>query len=136
MWTFASVGQGQEGNLQYAPLTPWDFEFKTLIGVIEKYGTPYVQDDSPASQLYGSEMGYFQFRDQVNTFKWLHSDNEYNAEICYNSFVSFKREHEDLFTSKMKTLILKTAAIIAASFSGQNKSELMMLGKLSIEFKK
>lgn len=72
----------------------------------------------------------------VNTFKWLQNDNEYNAEMCYNSFLAFKKEHEPLFTNDMNTHILKTARAIAASFSGINKSELIMLAKLDIELKK
>ncbi|MCD2259617.1 hypothetical protein [Psychroserpens luteolus] len=72
----------------------------------------------------------------IDTFEWLHLDNEYNAEVCYNNFMLFKRNNEALFSSKMKSLILQTASKIATSFSGQNKSELMMLAKLSIEFKK
>jgi len=72
----------------------------------------------------------------LNTFKWLHNDNRYNAEVCYNSFITFKNTHEDLFNKKINSQILKTASKIAASFSAQNKSELMMLARLSIEFKK
>tara|TARA_R110002124_G_scaffold154602_3_gene321703 strand:- start:26662 stop:27075 length:414 start_codon:yes stop_codon:yes gene_type:complete len=72
----------------------------------------------------------------LNTFKWLHNDNEYNAKICYNSFINFKRSHEAFFSKKINSLILKTASSIAASFSSQNKSELIMLAKLYIEFKK
>ena len=72
----------------------------------------------------------------VDTFKWLHNDNEYNAEICYTSFVNFKKAHEDFFNKKVNSLILKTAGKITASFSGQNKSELIMLAKLNIELNK
>jgi len=72
----------------------------------------------------------------INTFKWLRDDDEYDAETCYTSFITFKKEHEDLFSDEIKSLILKTAGAIAASFSGLNKSELIMLAKLNIEFKK
>ena len=72
----------------------------------------------------------------INTFKWLHDNNEYNAEMCYCSFVAFKKNHESLFTSEMNVLILKTARVIAATFSKVNKSELMLLAKLDIELKK
>ncbi len=71
----------------------------------------------------------------ISTFKWLRDNNDCNAEMCYDDFISYKRTHELLFDTKMKSLILKTAGIIAASFSGQNKSELIMLAKLCIEFK-
>ena len=72
----------------------------------------------------------------LNTFKWLHNDNAYNAEVCYNSFINFKKTNEAFFNNKINSQILKTASKIAASFSGQNKSELIMLARLSIEFKK
>jgi len=72
----------------------------------------------------------------VNTFRWLHDDNEYNAEECYNSFLVFKNEHKALFTNEINKLIIKTARAIAFSFSKVNKSELMLLAKLDIELKK
>ncbi|EDP70427.1 hypothetical protein FBALC1_06708 [Flavobacteriales bacterium ALC-1] len=72
----------------------------------------------------------------LNTFKWLNDDNEYDAETCYKSFISFKSNNKKLFNSNVNSLILKTVAKIAASFSGQNKSELIMLAKLNLEFKK
>jgi len=72
----------------------------------------------------------------INTFKWLHNDNEYNAEACYNSFLAFKNDHESLFTNDIKTLILKTARAVAASFSKVNKAELILLAKLNMELKK
>jgi len=48
-----------------------DAEFKILISAVEKYRLRYVKHSDPASQLYASEMGYFEFHDQVSTFKWL-----------------------------------------------------------------
>jgi len=72
----------------------------------------------------------------LDTFKWLQSIDDYNADVCYTSFIDFKKTHEQLFTKKIKQLILKTAGQIAASFSGVNKSELIMLAKLNLEFKK
>lgn len=71
----------------------------------------------------------------ISTFKWLRSDNEYNAEACYNSFIAFKKKHELLFTRDINILILKTARVVAASFSRVNKSELIMLARLDIELK-
>lgn len=72
----------------------------------------------------------------VNTFKWLHNDKEYDAEVCYKSFLAFKKENEQLFTHKSKALILKTAQAIAFSFAGVNKSELILLTKLNLELNK
>jgi len=72
----------------------------------------------------------------INTFKWLHDDNEYNAEICYNSFIAFKNKHEALFTKDLNTIILETTRAITASFSGVNKSELIIMARLSLELNK
>jgi hypothetical protein len=72
----------------------------------------------------------------INTFSWLRNDNEYDAETCFNSFLKFKKEKEYLFSSKINSLILKTAGAIAASYSGTNKSELIMTAKLNLELKK
>lgn len=72
----------------------------------------------------------------INTFKWLNRDNEYDAETCFNSFISYKKDHEQLFTKELNSLILKTASAIASSFSGKNKSELIMLAKLNLELNK
>ncbi|AXT20376.1 hypothetical protein D7030_04445 [Flavobacteriaceae bacterium AU392] len=53
-----------------------------------------------------------------------------------DNFLKFKRDNEDLFSKEIKTLILKTANAIASSFANKNKSELIILAKLSLEFKK
>ncbi len=45
-------------------------KFKTLSKSIENYGLRRVRSDDP-DMLYSLEIGYFEFRDQVNTFKWL-----------------------------------------------------------------
>jgi len=72
----------------------------------------------------------------IDTFKWLQNDDEYNAKVCFNSFINFKRAHESLFNKTINSKILKTAGAIAASFSSQNKSELILLAKLNLELKK
>lgn len=67
-------------------------------------------------------------------FDWL-NNGTYTAASCFQDFVDYKKEHPLLFTKGIKTLILKTANAVAASFSGVNKSELMMLAKLDLELK-
>lgn len=64
-------------------------------------------------------------------FDWLHSDNELNSKACYDDFVNFKNNHKDLFSKNIKRRILQTANAIAESFSGKNKSELILLTKLT-----
>ena len=68
-------------------------------------------------------------------FDWL-TTQELDADSCFNDFIEYKNEHKYFFTAELNTLILKTAGAIATSFSGKNKSELIMLAKLNIELKK
>ncbi|WP_241480651.1 hypothetical protein [Psychroserpens mesophilus] len=72
----------------------------------------------------------------IETFKWLESDHEYDSDTCYTSFVNYKRAHESIFDNDIKSLIMKTAAKIASSYNSQNKSELIMLANLDLEFKR
>ncbi len=71
----------------------------------------------------------------ISTFQSLYLD-DYKAQTCFDAFITFKKNNEILFTNAIKKQILKTAGSIASSFSNQNKSELIMLATLSIEFKK
>lgn len=59
-----------------------------------------------------------------------------DTETCFEDFLTYKKNHPSLFTADVKMLIMKTANGIATSFSGLNKSELIMLAKLDIELKK
>ena len=59
-----------------------------------------------------------------------------DAESCYSEFIAYKNEHPYFFTEDLILLILKTAGTIASAFAKQNKSELIMLASLSLEFKK
>jgi len=71
----------------------------------------------------------------VQVFDWLNVDQEYDADVCFKNFVSFKHRNEHLFKDSTKQLISKTANEIASSFAGRNKSELIMLARLDLEFK-
>lgn len=67
-------------------------------------------------------------------FDWLNNGaNE--ADMCFQDFVDYKKQNPLLFTKGIKKLIMETANAVAASFSGLNKSELMILAKLDIELK-
>jgi hypothetical protein len=68
-------------------------------------------------------------------FDWLTRDEELNSKACYDDFIAYKKDQKHLFTKNVNQLILKTANAIAESFSGKNKSELMLLAKLNIELK-
>ncbi len=72
----------------------------------------------------------------IVTFDRLHSAGNSNGNLLFNDFVTFKNTQSHLFTKKIKELILKTAIHISESFSGKNKSELMLLAKLNIELNK
>lgn len=69
-------------------------------------------------------------------FEWLHKSEKLNSKMFFDEFVNFKNEHPYLFTENIRKLIMKTANKIAYSFSGINKSELIMLAKLDMELKK
>ncbi|WP_296381537.1 hypothetical protein [Winogradskyella sp.] len=70
-----------------------------------------------------------------HTFNQLHlCDAE--PSLCFDNFMSFYKTNFHLFTKELKSLILKTANGIAYAFAKINKSELILLAKLSIEFKK
>ena len=86
----------------------------------------------PVDDDFHSDAAY-----QIETvFDWLNNEGFSNSETCYNEFLEFKKEHPSLFTKNIKSLILKTATKIAASVADLNKSELMLVARLSIEFKK
>lgn len=72
----------------------------------------------------------------INTFNWLENDKEYDAEACYNSFLTYKKQNEALFTSEVNSLIIKTASAIVYAFAAANKKELILLTKLKLELNK
>lgn len=71
----------------------------------------------------------------ISIFNMLYI-NDYLAQVCFDDFIDFKRKNEKLFNKSLKHAILKIANTIASSFARQNKSELIMIAKLNIEFNK
>lgn len=63
-------------------------------------------------------------------FDWLESTTT-ESEVLFREFEEFYREYPSYFTPKVKSLVLRTANDIAGSFAGKNKSELIMLAKLT-----
>lgn len=57
-------------------------------------------------------------------------ENEWNFEEVIPDFKIFRKEHKSLFTPEVRILILKTAIAIVAAFSGENKSEHLIINKL------
>ena len=66
-------------------------------------------------------------------FDWLQEEEE-DSEAYFKAFEHFYNEHPEKFTHTVKALILRTCNDIAASFSGKNKSELVLLAKLQALF--
>lgn len=68
-------------------------------------------------------------------FDWLFSKNA-TSEDCFNDFVEYYQNHSYFFTTDIKALIIETSGKIASSFAQKNKSELVVLAKLNVEFNK
>lgn len=102
-------------------------EFNTLKDFVKREWLPIedTEDDYKTDAAYQIEI----------VFDWL-TTQELDADTCFNDFIEYKNEHKYFFTDELNALILKTAAAIAMSFSRENKSELIMLAKLSMELKK
>ncbi|GAB5399968.1 MAG: hypothetical protein Aureis2KO_15530 [Aureisphaera sp.] len=67
-------------------------------------------------------------------FDWFDYE-QMTADDCYRSFEDFYNDHRKLFTPDRKKLIHKTAHAIAGAFAGKNKSELIILSRLTLLFK-
>ncbi|SKB59107.1 hypothetical protein [Maribacter arcticus] len=74
---------------------------------------------------FGSDAAY-----QIEiVFDWL-KEEEKESELYFEEFKDFFKEHNGRFNKKIKVLIWKIANAIASSFSGKNKSELILLSKI------
>lgn len=62
-------------------------------------------------------------------FDWL-QDEEHDGETYFAEFARFYKTHREKFSEKIKALIIKTCSHIASSYSGRNKSELILLARL------
>lgn len=58
--------------------------------------------------------------------------NKKDPETCYEEFVNYKSEKPELFTISHNKAIWNTANLIANSFSGANKTEVIFLQKLKM----
>ena len=99
-------------------------EVETLIELVKSEWVP--MDDF--EDEYQVDTAY-----QIETvFDWLDCEGGLSTESCFDEFKSFKNENESLFTIKHKQLIWKTCNAIANSFSGKNKSEIIILARLKM----
>lgn len=103
-------------------------EISTVKGLVQQYWVQIAEEKDVTEGAIKSAI--------LDTFNQLCTAKDNQAEDCYNCFINFKKQNESLFTDTINSLILKTTNEISTSFSGQNKSELMMLAKLNIELKK
>ena len=69
-----------------------------------------------------------------SVFDWA-MDKEKDSEVCFDEFKEFYKDNSNMFSKFIKVLILDTAHAISNSFSGKNKAELVMLGKLELLLK-
>jgi hypothetical protein len=75
---------------------------------------------------FGSDSAY-----QIEiVFDWL-AENDCEMYQTLTDLEIFKKEHDSLFIPPVNALILKTANAIAKSFSGKNKSEHVLMSRLS-----
>lgn len=93
-----------------------------------------VKDSWLTQDEYTDEFGVEAAYQIEIVFDWFDYEN-LDADDCFEAFSDYFKAHRNLFTETKKELILKTAHAIAGAFSGKNKSELIMLAKLSILFK-
>ncbi len=105
-----------------------EVEFNALKEIVKDKWTKV----DPVDDDYHTDAAY-----QIETvFDWLNNEGFSDSKTCYNEFLDFKKEHPSLFTATIRSLIIKTAGKIASSVAGINKSELMLVAKLSIDLKK
>ena len=102
-------------------------EVETLIELVKSEWVP--MDDF--EDEYQVDTAY-----QIETvFDWLDCEGGLSVDSCFDEFKLFKKENESLFIEKRKQLIWKTCNAIANSFSGKNKSEIIILARLKMILK-
>ncbi|MCJ7468536.1 MAG: hypothetical protein MUO53_17795 [Maribacter sp.] len=96
-------------------------EVEKLKAYVRNYWLPVdeVEDEFGTDAAYQIEI----------IFDWL-AQEEMESNRCFDDFLEFYHDHPHKFSPKIKQLTWQTADGIAASFSGKNKSELILLAKL------
>ncbi|WP_353779417.1 hypothetical protein [Winogradskyella sp. 3972H.M.0a.05] len=82
-------------------------------------------------EVFGENINHELILDSYNK---LYLDDA-NAEASFDSFITFIEKNKPLFTEELKSLILKVSGILARSVNNVNKSELVLIAKLSLAFK-
>ncbi len=89
------------------------------------------EKDEVLSIIEGSNLNLHSYEILLNTFSNLDAINE-SPENAFKVFVKFYADNKNLFNAKVNSEIIKASDRIAAAFSNKNKSELILLGNLSI----
>lgn len=114
----------QIGNLFYAiakaDRTLSFEEYVKLTDALEKYWTVF---DKDSLDLIKSQFNVLQEQNQ-------------SSKQCFKEFLNYLHQHPEEFNKDIKELILKTANDIAYAFAKINKSELNLMAKLSLAFKR
>ena len=118
------------GKLFYAVANADQRIHKKEIDKLRSFVRKYWLDVDEVEDDFGTDAAF-----QIESvFDWL-LEKENDSDSCYADFVEFYNEESRLFNPFIKDLILDTANAIANSFSGKNKAELVMLGKLQLLLK-
>jgi len=64
-------------------------------------------------------------------FDWFDYE-QLDANDCFKIFTPYYKDHKNLFSENQKQLFWKTTNAIVSSFTGKNKSELILLAKLHL----
>lgn len=113
------------GKLFYAMAAADKTVRKEEIEALKKIVKTKLLDFEDSEDEFGTDSAY-----QIEiVFMWL-IENDSEATVCFNEFKAFNKQHKSLFTNELNHVIFETASAIAASFSGKNKSELVMLSEL------
>lgn len=102
-------------------------EYKALLDIVN---SNWIQMDEFEDEFHTDSAYQIEI-----VFGWL-DYNKMDAEECFKEFEGFLKTHQNLFSKKRKRLIWQTANKIASSFSGKNKSELILLTKLKLLLEK
>lgn len=97
------------------------------IASLKKHVTHYWMNLENTNDHFGSDSAYqieIVFDSLINEMP--------DAQEALNDFESFRNNHEKIFTQQVKQMIWKTCDDIATSFSGKNKSELVILSQIAI----
>ncbi|WP_213522800.1 hypothetical protein [Nonlabens sp.] len=101
---------------------------KEEINTLQEYVQQYWLDYDDLKDVFGSDAAHL----IEIVFEGVQAFEETSKEM-FDDFIIYKNEQPQLFTKKVKKLIIETSKAIANSYAGINKSELVMISQLEIE---